>query len=65
MSEQKSIDIMNCPTRRNNGHLCHCTPKCRRCHRGPHVSLHGPLFGSPVGSPPYDHEYRPEQKEQS
>lgn len=61
MSAPKSIDIMNCPTRARGNHLCRCAPKCSRCNLGPHVSLHGPLLDEPVGSPPYDHEYVPDE----
>ena len=54
--EGASIDI-TCPTRRGT-RSCRCE-KCDVCGYGKHSPLHGPLFGRPVGSPPYGHEFVP------
>lgn len=52
MSEP-SIDIFACPTK-----TCRCGQPCAVCGNGPHVSLHGPVYGQPAGSPAWDHAYR-------
>jgi len=52
-----AVDWAACTNRR--GQNCHCRPKCRRCGYGPHMAIHGPLYGRPPGSEPYGHEYNP------
>ena len=53
-----AIDLDACTTRRRPA-LCWCLPKCTVCGYGPHVSVHGPLYGQPPGSRPCGHEYQP------
>jgi hypothetical protein len=61
-----AVDLDECPRLDVRGHRharnsrCNCLPKCSICGEGPHVSLHGPAFGCPPGSKPWDHEYAPE-----
>jgi hypothetical protein len=53
----QSIDVLNCPMRSRRG-SCVCE-HCMICGFGKHMAVHGPLYGAPVGSPPYSHEYVP------
>ena len=59
-----AIDLDACTTRRRYGRqgtsgLCRCEPKCSVCGYGPHVAVHGPLYGQLPGSRPAGHEYQP------
>lgn len=51
-----SIDI-SCPTRRETGY-CRCE-KCDVCGYGKHSPMHGPIYGQPIGSAPWGHEFVP------
>lgn len=48
-----AVDLSECPYK----HACACRPRCRKCGYGKHAAVHGPVFGQPPGSKPYDHEY--------
>ena len=60
MSEKGAIDIEKCTSRFKRGSSCRCLPKCSVCGFGPHMAVHGPFYGKPPGSEPYDHEYKPD-----
>jgi len=55
-----AIDIHACPIRTVGG-TCQCIPKCKQCGHGPHMAVHGPLYGAEPGTAPYDHEYAPKR----
>jgi len=38
---------------------CQCYPKCVICGNGEHSAIHGPFYGQPPGSKPYEHEFQP------
>jgi hypothetical protein len=57
-----AIDIFNCATRRIGFQNCRCKPGCRICGFGPHMAVHGPFYGKPVGSEPYNHGYAPDTR---
>lgn len=60
--EGRSIDIEGCATWwLPEG--CHCLERCGRCGNNIHSPFHGPVFGQPVGSRPYGHEYMPDPKQ--
>lgn len=50
-----AIDFDECPTR---GIRCMCGI-CATCGFHKHMAVHGPIFGEPPGSEPYDHEFLP------
>lgn len=50
-----AVDLNECPHK--VGH-CKCG-ECAICNYQKHSSLHGPFFGEPPGSEPYDHEFVP------
>ena len=52
-----AIDLDTCTTRQGPS-LCRCLPRCTVCGYGPHVSVHGPLYGQLPGSRPCGHEYQ-------
>jgi hypothetical protein len=49
-----AVDLSECPTRH-----CVCKPRCEVCGFGKHSAVHGPFYGQPPGSKPYDHRYIP------
>lgn len=53
-----ATDWYECRTRTRAG-TCRCEPKCKVCGWGKHMAVHGPFFGKPPGSKPYDHEFEP------
>jgi len=54
-----AVDLDACGTRWLPGSLCRCSPRCAVCGYGPHVVLHGPVFGALPGTRPWHHEYVP------
>lgn len=58
-----SIDTESCPSKRTKtGRIypCRCFPKCAICGYGPHMAIHGPLYGEAPGEGrPWGHEYQP------
>lgn len=50
----RSIDVLTCALRQS---YCRCKPKCAICGCAPHTGFHGPIYGRPVGSVPWGHEY--------
>jgi hypothetical protein len=42
---------------------CRCG-KCRVCGFQQHMAAHGPAYGQPPGSKPYDHEFVHEHEEE-
>jgi hypothetical protein len=52
----RAVDLTECP---NYPRACRCKPFCEVCGNRKHVSLHGPIYGEPAGTKPYDHEYTP------
>ena len=61
-----AIDLDACATRQGpwGPSLCRCLPRCTVCVYGPHVSVHGPLYGQLPGSQPCGHEYQPPELSQ-
>jgi hypothetical protein len=55
-----AVDLSECPRRVWWQITCRCLPKCRICGFGKHMAVHGPAFGQPPGSKPYDHEFEAE-----
>lgn len=51
-----AVDFNECPwyTRR----ICRCG-LCAKCGFSKHTAIHGPIYGQPPGSEPYDHEFTP------
>ena len=56
-----AIDISYCPTKRETP--CRCGP-CEACGFGPHMAIHGPVFGQPPGSRPWGHMYQAREPEE-
>ena len=53
-----AVDLDECRTRWPGSRTCHCE-QCARCGWGKHMAVHGPAYGEPPGSAPYDHEFVP------
>jgi hypothetical protein len=54
-----AIDFNECPEGGITGwKKCQCGT-CAVCGWPKHCALHGPLYGQPPGSKPYDHEFIP------
>ncbi len=58
-----AVDISEGPEARartqwGNRSVCRCE-KCYVCGWGKHMVVHGPAYGEPPGSKPYDHEFVP------
>ena len=56
-----AIELDECRNRRYGRYGlvgCACRPVCEVCGFGPHMAVHGPFYGAPPGSKPYDHEFR-------
>ena len=56
-TQSGAIDVFACPTRALAP--CRCGP-CVVCGFGPHMAIHGPVFGQPPGGPPWGHIYQPQ-----
>lgn len=58
-NEQRgAVDFSQCPgiDGRTRWGRCPCG-KCASCGHPKHSAVHGPFFGQPPGSEPWDHEY--------
>lgn len=58
-----AIDFSECPQANERTYLgnkanCRCE-KCAACGWNKHMAVHGPVYGQPAGSKPYDHEFVP------
>lgn len=53
-----AVDFDECPYPAGR---CKCE-KCGRCGFWKHMSVHGPCYGQPAGSRPWDHEFSPVRK---
>jgi hypothetical protein len=51
-----AINLSACP-RPIRGGNCGCRVRCLSCGERPHTAVHGPYYGQPPGSKPYDHEF--------
>ena len=51
-----AVDLSECPT--GAGNRCRCD-RCRVCGYRKHMAVHGPMYGEPPGSKPWDHEFVP------
>ena len=50
----------DCP--KMHGTSCQCQPRCAVCSYGPHMAIHGPVYGAERGSKPWGHEYATERE---
>lgn len=58
-NEQRgAVDFNECPEigSKMRWGSCRCGP-CAVCGHQKHTAVHGPMFGEPAGSKPWDHEY--------
>lgn len=53
-----ALDLAACPTRWRGKGRCRCEP-CAACGYPKHHYVHGPDFGQPPGSEPWNHQYVP------
>lgn len=53
-----AIDLTECPEWGSRFN-CACE-KCAHCGFRKHMAVHGPTYGQPPGSKPYDHEFVPQ-----
>jgi hypothetical protein len=60
-----AVDISECPRFRGilGPSYCRCG-KCSICDFPKHSGVHGPVFGSPPGSEPWGHEFKPINSEE-
>ena len=55
---ERAVDMSQCPSHQY-GRLynrCACG-RCKVCGFQKHMAVHGPFYGQPPGSQPYDHEF--------
>lgn len=60
-SEEGAVDMSECPKSGRTYDKCKCG-YCLLCGNQKHTAVHGPLFGEPPGSKPFDHKFEPSKE---